>query len=312
LTAGHFFHAADGRLRAPWRITIFILAAVAGIIVASSIVSPAITAMGALLGVRFDVEYLALALGLIAAHVASVRWVDRTGWRMVYLDRSAAEPRRLLTGAAVGALAIALPSLLLLGIGWLRTESAAPGSWLGAALRMTLVLAPAALWEELAFRGYLFQVLRASAGAATAVVVTSLLFALIHLSNPGADARSTALVMIAGIFLGAVLLATRSLYAAWMAHLAWNWVMAVLLHAAVSGAGFDTPDYRVVDAGPDWATGGVWGPEGGAAAALGMLGGLLFLGGWLKTPPTRATSPAVRPWRTSLDALARRLRGGER
>jgi hypothetical protein len=70
---------------------------------------------------------------------------------------------------------------------------------------------------------------------------------------------------------------TRSLYAAWMAHFAWNWTMAVLLHIPVSGLETETPDYRTVDAGPDWATGGPWGPEGGAAAALGMVGGIGYL-----------------------------------
>jgi hypothetical protein len=29
--------------------------------------------------------------------------------------------------------------------------------------------------------------------------------------------------------------------------------------------------WRTIDSGPDWATGGPWGPEGGAAAAAGLL-----------------------------------------
>ncbi len=63
----------------------------------------------------------------------------------------------------------------------------------------------------------------------------------------------------------------RSLWAAFTAHLAWNWTLAGVLHSAVSGVPFATPDYRVIDAGPDWATGGVWGPEGGLPAALSLL-----------------------------------------
>jgi hypothetical protein len=83
--------------------------------------------------------------------------------------------------------------------------------------------------------------------------------------------------MLAGIFLGGVVLVTRSLYAAWMAHFSWNWTMAVLLHIPVSGLATETPDYRTLDAGPDWATGGAWGPEGGVGAALGILGGIGYL-----------------------------------
>ncbi|MNC89195.1 hypothetical protein D3C83_50980 [compost metagenome] len=53
--------------------------------------------------------------------------------------------------------------------------------------------------------------------------------------------------------------------------------MAALLHVPVSGLPLDTPDYALVDDGPDWLTGGLWGPEGGAAGAAGMLGALGYL-----------------------------------
>ena len=58
---------------------------------------------------------------------------------------------------------------------------------------------------------------------------------------------------------------------------AWNWTLAGLFHSTVSGVPFVTPDYRVVDTGPDWATGGVWGPEGGAGAALGLGAATIYL-----------------------------------
>ena len=88
---------------------------------------------------------------------------------------------------------------------------------------------------------------------------------------------SLGLVTLAGIFLAVVLLVTQSLYAAWIAHFAWNFVMAALLHVPVSGLPLAKPDYQIVDSGPDWITGGTWGPEGGAAGAAGMLGALGFL-----------------------------------
>jgi len=83
--------------------------------------------------------------------------------------------------------------------------------------------------------------------------------------------------MLAGFFLGSVLLATKSLYAAIMVHFAWNWVMAAALHTPVSGIPIIAPDYRVVDAGPDWLTGGAWGPEGGLAAAASMFVVVVYL-----------------------------------
>ena len=126
----------------------------------------------------------------------------------------------------------------------------------------------------------MIDVSREALGPAAALLGTSVVFGLLHLGNPGASVQSTLLVVLAGLFLGGILLITGSLYAAWMAHFAWNWAMAALLHTAVSGIAVRPPDYQVVDTGPDWATGGAWGPEGGAGAALGMAGALWALVAW--------------------------------
>src|SRR5262249_36191387 len=159
----------------------------------------------------------------------------------------------------------------------LRVRPGAAGSWFGALVRLSVLLVPAALFEELLTRGYLLSVLRESWGWLWAIAATSVGFGLLHLENPGATAGSVAMVTLAGFFLSAVVYSMRSLYAAWMAHFAWNFTMAVLFHAPVSGLPLESPGYRYVDAGPDWATGGPWGPEGGAAAALGMVGGIGIL-----------------------------------
>jgi hypothetical protein len=55
--------------------------------------------------------------------------------------------------------------------------------------------------------------------------------------------------------------------------------MAGALHIAVSGLPSNDPDYRVVDSGPDWLTGGKWGPEGGVAAVVAMFLVLFYLYG---------------------------------
>ena len=104
------------------------------------------------------------------------------------------------------------------------------------------------------------------------LVLTSVVFGVLHAQNPEATVPSLVVVTLAGIFLGTIVLATGSLWAAFTAHLAWNWTLGALLHAPISGLStFAMPDYRVVDAGPDWVTGGAWGPEGGVGAAAGML-----------------------------------------
>jgi uncharacterized protein len=228
-------------------------------------------------GYRPLVTEWSFPVGVLIATAISLSWIDGVSWTYVGLGRPAARPRLLVQGFILGGLAIGVPSLLLLITGELRVVPEIRGSWLGGAGLTFASLLPAALGEELLLRGYIFAVLREAIGWRWTLITTSIAFGLLHVSNPGADAESVVLVMLAGFFLGSVLLATGSLYAAVMVHFGWNWVMAALLHTPVSGIAIIAPDYRVVDAGPDWLTGGTWGPEGGLAAALSMFAVVIYL-----------------------------------
>lgn len=224
-----------------------------------------------MLGLRIIVYPLAMPLGLLAAHFAMIRWFEKGDWSYVWLDRSAARAAPVASGALFGAGAIVLPSLALLTVGFLSVAEAPDGSSLLAAGNFAWILIPAALAEELLARGYVFALLRESWGWKPALFATSAAFGLLHVPNPGSNPQTILNVVLAGLFLGLVLLRFASLYAAWAAHAAWNLVMAAGLHTDVSGIAMGaTPDYRIVDSGPDWLTGGAWGPEGGAAAALGL------------------------------------------
>jgi len=205
--------------------------------------------------------------------------VDKQPWSFVGLGRSAVAGPKVLSGALMGGLTIGSACLVLLGIHMLRIDATAPGSWWTAAGRSVAILLPAAFGEELFIRGFVFAVLRRAAGWRLALIVTSVVFGLLHAWNPGADAESILAVIVAGFFLGAILLATGSLYAAGAAHFAWNWVMAAALHIPVSGIASMDPDYRTVETGPDWLTGGPWGPEGGLAAVLAMFVAFFYLYG---------------------------------
>jgi membrane protease YdiL (CAAX protease family) len=216
-------------------------------------------------------------LGILIATGVMLKWVEGRGWEYVGMNRNAASPSLLAQGSLLGLLPIAIPSLLLLAVGQLRFLTSAPGSSLAAAGVSFGNLLPAAFGEELLMRGYIFAVLREAVGWRWALISTSVVFGLLHIPNPGADAQSIAMVMLAGFFLASIFLATRSLYAATAAHFVWNWFMAAGLHTPVSGIAVSTPDYRVIDSGPDWLTGGAWGPEGGFAAALGMFFLLIYL-----------------------------------
>ena len=215
-------------------------------------------------------------LAFALAHFVVLRF-DGKRWADVGLGRENARPRLLGEGFLLGVCAIGVPSLLLIGMSELRIIPSYIGSSLQAAALGVVILLPAAFYEELAMRGYLFTTIREAFGWKGALIVTSTVFGLLHMMNPNVDAESVMLVILAGFFLGAILLATGSLFAAGMAHFGWNWVMAALLHTSVSGISVPSPDYRTIDNGPDWLTGGAWGPEGGVAAGIGMITAFIYL-----------------------------------
>jgi len=223
-------------------------------------------------------NWLSLASVALATWIM-LRRIEKLPWSTAGLGREAAAPALILKGTAYGALTIGIASLLLLASHMMRIDRTMPGSWWADAGHSTAVLLPAAFFEELFIRGYVFAVLRRAAGWRLALIVTSVVFGLLHAWNPGADAESMLAVTVAGFFLGAILLATRSLYAAGAAHFAWNWVMSGALHIAVSGIPSADPDYRMVETGPDWLTGGKWGPEGGLAAVAVMFVAIFYLYG---------------------------------
>ncbi len=267
---------AERKLRAPWRLLLFVAVLMAALVVASGIES-ATEGFAAAKGYIPLVSNWGITLGTLIATAVMLKWVEGTSWSYVWLGRDALATPLLIRGALWGLIAIAIPSLILIAAHELSSVSTAPGSWWAATGLSFANLLPAAFGEELLLRGYLFAVLKESIGWRWTLISTSIVFGLLHVPNPGSDPQSIGIVMLAGFFLGSILLATRSLYATTLAHFAWNWFMAAGLHTAVSGIPVLTPDYQVVDSGPDWLTGGSWGPEGGFAAAVGMFAVLIYL-----------------------------------
>jgi len=274
LTARQVFVGEDGRLRALWRVVAFLAFTFAAINLVAAFVGPIVTEFFSLIGIHgVSNDTWIEAIGALLGTAFAIRFLDKRTWADVWLGAAARRPVLWIIGFAIGVFAIGLPIVALIGIHWLKEVDSPSGSWLGAGIRVSVYLLPAALFEELFVRGYLLSALKEVWGWVWAIVATSIGFGLLHLRNNGANVESVTLVTLAGVFLAMVLYATRSLYAAWMAHFAWNWTMAVAFHTAVSGIPLESPGYRYVDAGPDWATGGVWGPEGGLLGGAGMVGG---------------------------------------
>lgn len=274
---------------AAWRLAAYVVLFLA----LSGVLLRAVSLLG--LGGDDALSFGPTAASLLASLVAGwvmMRWVERRPFGALGFALGRAAPGESGTGMGVGAALLGAAVLLVAvtgGARWIPDAGTLP-DYLGFALRTLAVFAVAAALEEVLFRGYPFQVLERGMGAWPAAVLLSLLFGLAHAGNPNVRALGLANIFLAGLMLSAAYLRTRSLWFATAVHLGWNWTMATLLDLPVSGLEIDTPLYTGMETGPDWWTGGAFGPEAGLAATLVLAAGTA----WLVRTPRLRESPDVR------------------
>ena len=120
--------------------------------------------------------------------------------------------REWAIGGLIGIVLYAACVLLLMLVGMYQIEGLNPLSYMIPAI---VVAVKSSVFEELLFRGVLFRSVEAMAGSWIAIVVSSLVFGLIHLINPDATLAGAVYIAIeAGLLLAALYLVTRRL---WMA-----------------------------------------------------------------------------------------------
>ncbi len=182
----------------------------------------------------------------------------------------------LALGVLFGALAIGVAILFSVAFGNLSFSfnSEAGSSAILITLAMSLVIFVfGAAFEEAFARGYIFQTFTRANLGWLAIVITSLLFASGHLGNPSVNWFSFTNTALAGVWLGAAYLKTRTLWLAFGLHFAWNWVQGAFFGIEVSGLTNLTPAplFTEIDSGPKWITGGDYGLEGGIACTVALV-----------------------------------------
>jgi uncharacterized protein len=241
------------------------------------------------------------AAALIAGSLL-IRYADGRSPAALGIGVSRLTAVHLGSGLAIGVVALAAAVLGMVLTGSLHYE-AAPGTlgeWAAVVAAHAVIFTVAAFAEEALFRGYPFQVLVRAAGPVLATLASSALFAAAHARNPEVGAFALLNIFLAGVLLAAAYLRTLSLWFATTLHMGWNWAMASVFDLPVSGIQlFDTPGYQPVIGGPEWWSGGAFGPEGGLTGTLGFAVALLAvmrLAQVKQDPRIAAAGPLVLQW----------------
>jgi uncharacterized protein len=267
-----FYNRHENRLRMLWRVIIVTTILMAAIVLFSYISTT---------GYGFTIP---LAVTMMLLLWFASKKVDKRPYSDYGFEFTGTWFRDFAAGNLMAALAMAAIVSISLGMDWMVIESfrisSISASFISGLSYILVVMIAVSIWEEAYFRSYLisnftegFQGRWMNKGGATliAVLLSSMVFGLLHFGNPNASWVSTLNITIAGMVFAYPYIVTKSIAIPVGMHLSWNYFQGAVFGLPVSGNQFDQMLMVVDVTGPEVFTGGSFGPEAGAAGLLGLM-----------------------------------------
>jgi membrane protease YdiL (CAAX protease family) len=262
-----FWNLDENRLRAGWRILLFLIAVPVMSRTLNVVIKP-------LFGGALEDEMVSwICRGAVVVIAATLLvWITRT-----YIDKKPVISLGMrldglaildvLVGFILSGLMVGIVFAILLHSGSLEIEEI---GWTGSRMPPILeiflwflAIGAAVAWsEELVFRGYLLQNLSEGIGIVWAVIVSCVFYGLVHTTSPNMTWLSGVLIAIIGYLRILGWLRTGQLWLSMGMHAGWNFFQGPIFGFSVSGFASETLVKHSVS-GPDWITGGPFGPEAG-------------------------------------------------
>lgn len=131
-----------------------------------------------------------------------------------------------------------------------------------AALGPILIMSvQAGIVEEIMSRGIIFRIAEEGIGTWWSILLSAFIFGFLHIWNPNATLFSSiSIALTAGVILAMFYVITRQLWIPIGMHIGWNFTLGGIYGAPVSG-GEPNGLFAAKFSGPDWLTGGAFGPE---------------------------------------------------
>lgn len=271
-----FLSPEERRLRAGWRL--FIQTIMWQVLAAGM-------AFGLIvIGVHFEFDNLFLnkTISLVALLISvytARKLLDRRSFISLGLKVNFHSLKDLLLGIGIAGLMMGLIYVLEWMAGWLKFEAFAWDTYPAQTVfinvfQMFGLFILVAFDEEILSRGYQLQNLEEGINLLWGVILSSLIFSAMHNANPNFSIGALFGLFAAGLFLAFAYVITRQLWLPIGIHIGWNFFEGTVFGFQVSG--LDT--FRLIEQnvkGPDFLTGGLFGPEAGLvlvpAMALGVL-----------------------------------------
>ncbi|MEQ8523923.1 lysostaphin resistance A-like protein [Gracilimonas sp.] len=271
-----FFNSEENRLRSLFRVLLFIFLFVFMMVIPSLIPYTAL-------------DYIGRSVLTLGLFYIMFRYVDGRSWTFSGLIIDRTWLKECVAGIVIAGGVMGLifftewqtDGLEITGFSWDRSGET---FWLISLLVFFVQMASVGFYEEVMARGYLLPNITEgfTLGSITpqkvaiiAIVISSAIFGLGHAGNPNANITAVVNIVLAGVMLAVPFIITGRLAFSIGIHFSWNFFQGGIFGFRVSGTEVRNSLVQIQQGGPDWWTGGSFGPEAGL---IGVLGILLILG----------------------------------
>ncbi|MCX7709761.1 MAG: CPBP family intramembrane metalloprotease [Clostridia bacterium] len=232
---------------------------------------------------------LTMPLSILGATFFVLKVVDKKKAKDIGLASYKEYHKDFLTGLVMGTVSLTVIFFALLAYGAYSLENSLSQPNITGDIITSLVLYIfVGFAEEIFGRGYCMTVLWQTGNKWIVVIVSSILFSLLHGGNPNVGIVALINTFLVGVLFAYMFLKTKSIWLPIGFHIAWNFFQGPVYGFAVSG-GEGTSVYKVKLIKDNLVTGGAYGPEAGLIGTALILLGFIFI--WMYYPKGTLDNP---------------------
>ncbi|MEX0684532.1 MAG: CPBP family intramembrane glutamic endopeptidase [Balneolales bacterium] len=271
-----FDNPIDGRLRAGWRLLIQLIAFLFLLLFSSFFLDDYL---------HYNMMLVWVSLIATLSVWFAGRALDYREIREYGLILNEEWWKQFFVGFVLGGLAMAFIFIYYSAMGWVEFvgygwERANNGNFWLAFIGYFLAMCSVGYYEELWTRGYQtrnlaeglnYSWIKTDHAVLAALVVTSVVFGLLHMGNPHVTNLSVFVIILAGVLFAIPYVITGHLGMSIGLHISWNFFQGGIFGFPVSGVYNRSSILQVRTSGPEFWTGGMFGPEAGIMGLFTVL-----------------------------------------
>ena len=202
---------------------------------------------------------------------------DRKPIREIGLINIKAGYKDLFKGLAFGSISMILVFIILIISGNISLKSSLSSPDFNISLLIQFIFFTfVGINEEMFSRGYCMTVLRQTGNTWIALIISSIIFSVLHSLNPSMSIISYLNLFLVGLLFAYMFLRSNNLWLPIGYHITWNYFQGNIFGFQVSGQSTESL-YKLNTPAKNIITGGGFGPEGGLVVTFIIIVGFIYM-----------------------------------